>query len=438
MIVKFHRHGRGGGAGPVDYLLGKDRDREGARVLRGDPEQVRELIDTVHYAQRYKSAVLSFSENDIPDRVKRKLMDEFERTLLPGLDASQYSVLWVEHTDKGRIELNAVFPCVELQTGKRLQPYYDRIDRRRVDDWKKLINHEFGFSDPDDPARQRTLTMPPDLPRAVVERQRILHNGAMALIQSGSVSSRDELIAAFRTGGYEIARKTKNSISIKCPCGGKNIRLTGAIFGENFRSREGLGAEIAAASREYRENTEQRVSEIQKRYQTTIEQRSAANRKRYSRPPAAIERAAQQHSSLDDHATNNPNTRGRVGNVHHVAVRAATSGIPALRRLASASTNIRTTVQNEVKHEYDGIGAGIFKRIRVAAGAARTVAISIRERSVRIVETIRKIASDNDSTQKFRNTWEPLPDLQTQLPPPRQQRSGDRGRNLPTDESPTP
>ncbi len=35
MIVKFHPRGRGGGAGPVDYLLGKDRQRDGASVLQG-------------------------------------------------------------------------------------------------------------------------------------------------------------------------------------------------------------------------------------------------------------------------------------------------------------------------------------------------------------------------------------------------------------------
>ncbi|EJG2378326.1 hypothetical protein AWB02_RS24295 [Citrobacter freundii] len=40
MIVKFHPRGRGGGAGPVDYLLGKDRQREGASVLQGKPEEV--------------------------------------------------------------------------------------------------------------------------------------------------------------------------------------------------------------------------------------------------------------------------------------------------------------------------------------------------------------------------------------------------------------
>ncbi|TNB22865.1 nuclease, partial [Klebsiella pneumoniae] len=39
MIVKFHPRGRGGGAGPVDYLLGKDRQRDGAIVLQGKPEE---------------------------------------------------------------------------------------------------------------------------------------------------------------------------------------------------------------------------------------------------------------------------------------------------------------------------------------------------------------------------------------------------------------
>lgn len=32
MIVKFHARGKGGGSGPVDYLLGRERNREGARV----------------------------------------------------------------------------------------------------------------------------------------------------------------------------------------------------------------------------------------------------------------------------------------------------------------------------------------------------------------------------------------------------------------------
>ena len=51
MIVKFHARGKGGGSGPVDYLLGRERNREGATVLQGNPEEVRELIDATPFAK---------------------------------------------------------------------------------------------------------------------------------------------------------------------------------------------------------------------------------------------------------------------------------------------------------------------------------------------------------------------------------------------------
>lgn len=50
MIVQFSI-GKGGGSGPIDYLLGKDRDREEARLLRGDPEETAALINSSDYAK---------------------------------------------------------------------------------------------------------------------------------------------------------------------------------------------------------------------------------------------------------------------------------------------------------------------------------------------------------------------------------------------------
>jgi hypothetical protein len=47
--------------------------------------------------------VLSFQEPDIADAEKSRLMDEWEHTLLTGLDRDQYACLWVEHRDKGRL-----------------------------------------------------------------------------------------------------------------------------------------------------------------------------------------------------------------------------------------------------------------------------------------------------------------------------------------------
>jgi hypothetical protein len=103
VIVKIHSRGAGSGSGPVDYLLGKDRQREQATVLRGDPDRVCELIDSCDFARSYTSGVLSFQEPDIADSEKSRLMDEWEQTLMTGLDRDQYACLWVEHRDKGRL-----------------------------------------------------------------------------------------------------------------------------------------------------------------------------------------------------------------------------------------------------------------------------------------------------------------------------------------------
>ncbi|MGC5428767.1 mobilization protein, partial [Aeromonas veronii bv. sobria] len=59
MIVKFHARGVGRGSSPVDYLLGQEREREGATLDRGDPALIEALIDSSPYAKRYTSGVLS-------------------------------------------------------------------------------------------------------------------------------------------------------------------------------------------------------------------------------------------------------------------------------------------------------------------------------------------------------------------------------------------
>ncbi|MEF1517077.1 relaxase/mobilization nuclease domain-containing protein [Neisseria gonorrhoeae] len=130
MIVQFFNRGKGGGSGPIDYLLGKDRDREEARLLRGDPEETAALINSSDYAKKYTAGCLSFEESNIPAEQKHALMDSFEECIFAGLDKDQYNCLWVEHRDKGRLELNIVIPNIELLSGKRLQPYA-RIQRPR-------------------------------------------------------------------------------------------------------------------------------------------------------------------------------------------------------------------------------------------------------------------------------------------------------------------
>jgi hypothetical protein len=252
-------------------------------VLRGDPEQIRELIDSVQFAQRYKSGVLSFEESDISPEQKQQVMDSFQEALLPGLDSSNYGVLWVEHRDKDRLELNFVVPTVELQTGKRLQPYYDPIDRQRINDWKQITNHEQGFSDPDDPAKRRTLNIRGVPPEGVKATQEYITSGLLSKIDSGDVTDRLSLINELQQGGFEIARTTKNSISIKNPNGARNIRLSGAIYERDFRAGPDVAAEIEKRAAEHREGAEQRISMVAERYRSAVGVRAGKNRDSYQR-----------------------------------------------------------------------------------------------------------------------------------------------------------
>ena len=46
MIVKIFKYGKGKSKHCLDYLLGKDRDREHARVLSGDVDLTAAIIDS--------------------------------------------------------------------------------------------------------------------------------------------------------------------------------------------------------------------------------------------------------------------------------------------------------------------------------------------------------------------------------------------------------
>ena len=284
MIVKFHPRGRGGGAGPVDYLLGKDRQREGATVLQGKPEEVRELIDASPYVKKYTSGVLSFAEADLPSGQREKLMASFERVLMPGLDKDQYSILWVEHRDKGRLELNFLIPNTELLTGRRLQPYSDRADRPRIDAWQTIVNGRLGLHDPNAPENRRALVTPSALPKAKQEAAEAITRGLLALASSGELKTRQDVTEALESAGFEVVRTTKSSISIADPDGGRNIRLKGAIYEQSFNAGEGLRAEIESAAAEYRRDAESRIQRAREICKSGTERKREENQRRHPRP----------------------------------------------------------------------------------------------------------------------------------------------------------
>ncbi len=331
MIVKFHPRGRGGGAGPVDYLLGKDRQRDGATVLQGKPEEVRELIDASRYAKKYTSGVLSFAEEDLSPGQREKLMASFERVLMPGLDKDQYSVLWVEHRDKGRLELNFLIPNTELLTGRRLQPYYDRADRPRIDAWQTIVNGRLGLHDPNAPENRRALVTPSALPEEKQEAAHAITRGLLVLASSGELKTRQDVTEALESAGFEVVRTTKCSISIADPEGGRNIRLKGAIYEQSFNAGEGLRAEIESSAADYRRDAESRLQRAREVCQSGTERKREENQRRHPRPrPEAVlshEPAHERHGAYGqpDVADHRPGVRpaDRLKRGHSVVAGAA-------------------------------------------------------------------------------------------------------------------
>ncbi|MCE7575807.1 relaxase/mobilization nuclease domain-containing protein [Aliivibrio fischeri] len=284
MIVKIHSRGTGCGSGPVDYLLGKDGQRDGATLNRGDPNTIIGLIDSSPYAKKYTSGVLSFAESDLPREAKDELMSSFESALLPGLDKDQFACLWVEHRDKGRLELNFVVPNIELLSGRRLQPYFDRVDRPRINAWQTLKNESYQLKDPNDPENKQALVTANSLPHSKKLAVEAITYGLLKQAENGEIRNRDDVKICLEKAGFSVVRETKNSLSIADPEGGKNLRLKGVIYEKDFRFGLGLRDEIQRASERYRALAQERVLEARETYHQSFEKQRERNQQRHQRP----------------------------------------------------------------------------------------------------------------------------------------------------------
>ena len=79
MVVKFFSNKKGGSAKAVNYLL-NHREQEGtARVLQGDPQLTRKIINDIKFKQKTTVGCLSFEEKNISEEMKLKLMADFEK-----------------------------------------------------------------------------------------------------------------------------------------------------------------------------------------------------------------------------------------------------------------------------------------------------------------------------------------------------------------------
>lgn len=284
------RHGTGGSSNVFNYLLGKDGERPDAEVLRGDIATQKLLIDSLDFKRKYTSGCLSFKES--PDHLtaeqKSALMDGFEQVINAGLDANRVSFSWIEHRDKGRLELNFVIANIDLKHGRLFQPYVDEHDRTRVNAWKNIQNINYDLADPNDPSLKRMMGLRDNLPREIAKVREIITEALQKLVSEGVVSNRNDVIEVLTESGFEITRQTNQAISIKNPDpdSKRPIRLTGKLYERDFKFSGETQAEVEQEHRAYRASSTGRLEEDTRVLHEQLSRKRDYHNQRHGKPKA--------------------------------------------------------------------------------------------------------------------------------------------------------
>ena len=97
MHLKFLPHGKGSARAAIDYLVGErdaeGQEREGVEVLRGNPDMVAAVADSLDFERKYRSAVIAWAPDDRPTEEQiEAVLDEFEKNGLGGTGAGPLRV----------------------------------------------------------------------------------------------------------------------------------------------------------------------------------------------------------------------------------------------------------------------------------------------------------------------------------------------------------
>lgn len=186
---------------------------------------------------------------------KQKIIDEFE-TLLLGKYKERFNILWVQHVDKERLELNFAVPKIDLENNMAFNPYYHRVDRPLIDNWQNYINLKFGFTDPKDPVKadmfqgsRKEIGVIKDY----IKLEKILTDKFI----NQEFTCRDDILNALKSSDINITRIGKDYISVKLSNSKKAKRFKGDMFSEEFRDFESL--------EQLRGKTETRATEFRNR-----------------------------------------------------------------------------------------------------------------------------------------------------------------------------
>ncbi|WP_157939209.1 relaxase/mobilization nuclease domain-containing protein [Vibrio lentus] len=339
--MKFFKGDHSAVTNGLEYLEGGTKRRSIApQLLSGNSDITREwLKQASRFSKAFTYGCLSFEEADIPAYQKQQLMASFEQTLLTGLTPDQYDIVWIEHRDKGRIELNFHIVNMELTTGKALTPYVHKRDMVRIDAWKSIANDTFGFTDPNDPTKARTFTWG-DNSKSRRELMAQIDIYLFELASYGALNNQQDVLDALnKIEGITVTRNTKSSISFTADGYQKPIRLKGELYAKSYSSIESSAAKQAERTASFARQRHERIKTNKHKLQQRNQHLARQRRKIYQLAPS---KAASTAMAISEPIESDSTTLGgNIGAISDARIRTQSiSTLPPNSEVARQSGSV--------------------------------------------------------------------------------------------------
>lgn len=259
MIVRVFNSGTGSAKAAIKYLMG-DKDHTGKirevapALVHGSPSLFSLVTDCIERKHKYTSGAIAFRDNEQPDEKQiKQIIAAFKATFLPGLASGEnYSDMWIEHRDKGNLELHFVFAATEIFSNKQLNIHPPgKVNLEHYKLFTQVMNYQLGYSqvypDPLKIVMSEFETKSPNGKKAR-RAKHILSNEIKNKIVSGQISNRDELVSHLNENYGEVTRVGENYISFKFPGTAKAKRLKGPLFSKGADYKEIISQHLLSKS----------------------------------------------------------------------------------------------------------------------------------------------------------------------------------------------
>ncbi len=290
MHIKFLKHGSGSCKKAADYLTQeKDHtgeERERIAVLRGDPQAVAAVADSLDFTRKYSSAVIAWAPEDKPEPEEiDAVLDDFISMATAGLSQDRVSLTAVQHDEKnGGKHIHVLIARTDLATGKAFNPAPPSW-KYAYDPIRDFYNYNKGWARPDDPARAKAVQYESvsTLPAQAKEAKALIGEYTLNAINDGLIKDRADMVTFLKDRVGEITRESEHFISVKPEGFKKPLRLKGGIYERDFnaspqRSLESEGERGFGANHS---SDQYRAKAALNRFEKALHRRTEYNQKRY-------------------------------------------------------------------------------------------------------------------------------------------------------------